>query len=108
MSNWLTLAVGAAIVVILAALGAYVWLRGDDIAQTFEQRVSHALQWWGQADSKLRKLRASTLLWLVREMDDLLQYSDELFEETYLRLLNLRSRAKTIKMLRSGPQGFFR
>jgi len=92
----------------LCILAICVWRWGNDVAETFEQRVSHALQWWWQADKKLEKLRASTLLWLIREMDDLLQYPDELFEETYLRLLNLRSRVKTIKMLRSGPQGFFR
>jgi len=105
MSNWLIIITGAAIVVILAALGVYAWLQDD---RTFEQRVSRALQWWGQTNKRLEKLRASTLLWLIREADDLLQYPDELFEETHQRLMHLKGRLKKIKMDRSGPQGFFR
>jgi len=104
MSNWLIIITGAAIVAILAALGVYAWLQDD---RTLGQRVSKALQWWGQTDKKLEQLKASTLLWIIREADDLLQYPDELFEETHQRLLNLKTRIKKIQIVRK-KQGLFR
>jgi len=108
MSTWLTITIIATVMAVLGALAAYIWLRRDSIVQTFEQRVSQALKWWKVIDKRLEQTRATTLLWLMRELDDLLQYPDDLLDETRDRLANLSTRLRRIKTKKSGPQGFFR
>ena len=79
-----TLIVFIAIVAIL--------LLNNGVSKTFQNKITAGLHHWSQADEELAKMSKDWLEAMRKEVDKVLEYPEDLYDDTYLKLSNLSER----------------